>query len=317
MCPIGCSRVTHGSAYGIDYVNEGPEYETIYAFGTHCEIRDPMVINAADRLCEEYGMDTITCGVTIGFAMECFEKGLITKQDTGGFDLAFGNGEAVIAMVHLMGKREGIGTILSEGTKIASEKIKGSSSFAIHVKGLELPGYDPRGMKGQGLTYALADRGACHVRSNTLRTELLIAGADRYTYEGKALMVSELQLTYVMYDALISCAFSGFAITTDDYVDLISAITGWSFSPKELRTITQRIWNLTRLFNVREGFRRKDDTLPERLFTEASTKGPSSGQVVDRNAFEKMLDQYYEAVGWDVATGVPTEQRLKELGIER
>jgi aldehyde:ferredoxin oxidoreductase len=317
MCPIGCSRVTHGSAYGIDYVNEGPEYETIYAFGPHCEISDPAVINAADRLCEEYGMDTITCGVTIGFAMECFEKGLITEKDTGGLDLAFGNGAAVIALVHLIGKREGIGAILAEGTKIASGKIKDSSSFAIHVKGLELPGYDPRGMKGQGLTYALADRGACHVRSNTLRTELLMPGADRYTYEGKAVMVSELQLTYVMYDALISCAFSGFAITTDDNVDVLSAITGWSFSPEELRTITQRIWNLTRLFNVREGFRRKDDTLPERLFTEASTKGPSSGQVVDRNAFEKMLDQYYEAVGWDVATGVPTEKRLKELGIER
>ncbi len=317
MCPIGCSRVIQATAFGTEYINEGPEYETMYAFGPQCEISDPAVINAADKLCEDYGIDTITCGVVIGFAMECYEKGLLTKNETGGIDLSFGNGEAVIALVHLIGKKEGIGAILSEGTKIASEKIKGSSGFAMHVKGLELPGYDPRGMKGQGLTYALSDRGACHVRSNTLRTELLIPGADRYSYEGKALMVSELQLTYVIYDTLISCAFGGFAITPADYTEAISAITGWSFSLEELRAVAQRIWNLTRLFNVREGFRRKDDTLPERLFNEASTKGPSTGQIVDRKAFEKMLDEYYEIVGWDVPTGVPTGKRLKELGIEK
>ncbi len=315
MCPIGCSRIVETTAFGKGYVNEGPEYETMYAFGPNCGISDPAVINAADRLCEEYGMDTISCGVTVGFAMECYEKGLITKEQTGGIELTFGNGKAVIDVVNLIGKKEGIGALLAEGTKAASEKIHGSSAFAIHVKGLELPGYDPRGMKGQGLTYALADRGACHVRSNTLRTELLMPGADRYTYEGKAQMVADLQLTYVMFDALIACAF-GFALTPEDYIDAVSAITGWSFSAEELRTITERVWNLTRLFNVREGFTRKDDTLPKRLFDEPSTKGPSSGQVVDRDSFEKLLDQYYEAVGWDVVTGIPTEKKLKELGID-
>jgi aldehyde:ferredoxin oxidoreductase len=315
MCSIGCGRIMKTTFSGVEYVNEGPEYETMYAFGPNCEITDPAVINAADRLCEEYGMDTISCGVTIGFAMECYEKGLITKEDAGGMELAFGSGETVIALVHLIGKREGIGALLSEGTKRVSEKIKGSSSFAIHVKGLELPGYDPRGMKGQGLTYALADRGACHVRSNTLRTELLMPGADRYTYEGKALMVADLQLVYVMFDTLIACAF-GFAIGPEDYIDAVSALTGRSFSADEMRTVNQRIWNLTRLFNTREGFRRKDDTLPERLFNEASTKGPSKGQVVDRVIFEKLLDQYYETMGWDVTTGIPTEKKLRELGLE-
>jgi aldehyde:ferredoxin oxidoreductase len=130
-------------------------------------------------------------------------------------------------------------------------------------------------------------------------------------------MVSELQLTYVIYDVLISCAFGGFAITPPDFVEAVSAITGWSFTLEELRTVAQRVWNLTRLFNVREGFGRKDDTLPERLFNEVSTKGPSTGQIVDRKAFEKMLDEYYEIVGWDVSTGVPTGKRLKELGIEK
>jgi aldehyde:ferredoxin oxidoreductase len=140
-------------------------------------------------------------------------------------------------------------------------------------------------------------------------------GADRYTYEGKALMVADLQLLYVMFDTLIACAF-GFATGPEDYIDAISALTGWSFSADEMRTVNQRTWNLTRLFNTREGFRRKDDTLPERLFNEASTKGPSKGHVVDRMIFEKLLDQYYEAVGWDVATGIPTEKRLRELGLE-
>jgi len=317
MCPIGCSRIVKMTAFGTEYENEGPEYETMYAFGPQCGISDPAVINAADRLCEEYGMDTITCGVTVGYAMECYEKKLITREETGGIDVAFGNGEAVLALVHLIGKKEGIGAILSEGTRRASQEIKGSSGFAIHVKGLELPGYDPRGMKGQALTYALADRGACHVRSNTLRTELLMPGADRYTYEGKPLMVSELQLTYAIYDVLISCAFGGFAITPPDFARAVAAITGWAFTLEDLRMVAQRVWNLTRLFNVREGFGRKDDMLPERLFSEASSKGPSSGQTVDRKIFDKMLDEYYAIVGWDVTTGVPTTKRLEELGIEK
>jgi aldehyde:ferredoxin oxidoreductase len=319
LCPIGCSRDTKGTAGGMEYVTEGPEYETIYAFGSNCEIGDPEVIIAADKLCDEYGMDSISCGGVIGFAMECFEKGLISKEETGGVNLSFGNGEAVLALIHLIGKREGIGRLLSEGVKIASDKIEGSSGFAMHVKGLEPPGYDPRGMKGQGLTYALSDRGACHLRSNTIRTELLglPTPIDRYSYTGKAEMIRELQLTYVIFDSLIGCAFGGFAITQDDYVDGVSAVTGWSFTLKELREIAERTWNLTRLFNVREGFTRKDDTLPQRLFKEASTKGPSKGQVVDREAFERMLDEYYEIVGWGKSTGIPKDEKLRELEIER
>src|SRR5512139_1934801 len=138
--------------------------------------------------------------------------------------------------------------------------MKGSEAFAIHVKGLEPPAYDPRGMKGQGLTYALSDRGACHLRSNTLRTELLgiPVPIDRYGYEGKAQMVADLQLSYVAFDSIIGCAFGGFGITTPDFVEGIAAATGWPFSVDELRTTCQRIWILTRLFNTREGFTRKD-----------------------------------------------------------
>ena len=318
-CPIGCSRDTKASIGGIEFVTEGPDYETIFAFGSNCEIKDPGIIIAADKLCDEYGMDTISCGGVIGFAMECFERGLISKKDTGGIDLSFENGNALIEVIHLIAKKEGIGHLLSEGVKRASKMIEASSDFALHVKGLELPGYDPRGMKGQGLTYALSDRGACHVRSNTIRTELLGLPQpfDQYGYEGKPAMVRDLQLAYATYDCLVACIFGAFAITLRDYAEAVAAITGWPMTQEELGSIAERVWNLTRLFNVREGFGRKDDTLPERLFAEASSRGPSNGQVMDNDSFEKMLDEYYQIVGWDNLTGIPKKEKLKELGIEK
>jgi aldehyde:ferredoxin oxidoreductase len=317
LCPIGCSHDTRGAVGGKEYVTEGPEYETVMAFGSNLEITDPNVVIAADKLCDEYGMDTISCGGVVGFAMECAEKGFIEKEDLP-FHFSWGDGDAVLAMVHLIGKREGLGDMLSEGVLRASSMIEGSSGFAIHVKGLEPPAYDPRGMKGQGISYAVSDRGACHLRSNMLIPEVLgiPTPIDRYGYLGKAAIVAELQLEYVMFDCLIGCVFSGFAITPYDLVDAVSAITGWSFTAEELKAVAQRVWALTRLFNSREGFTRKDDTLPARLFNEASTRGPSKGQVVDEGTFERMLDEYYESVGWNKKTGVPTDDRLRELGLE-
>ena len=318
-CPIGCSRDSKVSIDGKEYNTEGPDYETMYALGPHCGISDPAVIIAADQLCDDYGMDTISCGVTIGFAMECFEKGLISKTETDGIDLSFTNGTALLEVIHKIAKYEGVGKLLAQGSKRMSKKIEGSKDFAIHVKGLELPGYDPRGMKGQGLSYALSDRGGCHVRGNTLRTELmgLPEPVDRFGYENKADMVRKLQLTYASCDCIIACVFGAFAITIQDYTEAISALTGWTITEDDLHTVAERAWNMTRLFNAREGFTRKDDTLPERLFTQGSTKGPSKGEVIDKQSFEKMLDEYYEIVGWDKATGIPGEAKLKELEIEK
>jgi len=305
-CPIGCSRETRVEVDGDEIITEGPEYETIYAFGANCGIDDPQIIVAADQLCDEYGMDTISCGGVIGFAMECFEKELLSETDTDGLTLQFGNKHALVEMIHRIGKREGIGRLLSEGVKRAATKIKGSEFFAIHVKGLELPGYDPRGMKGQALTYALSDRGGCHLRSNTLRTELmgLPVALDRYSYENKAEMVREIQLRPVIFNSVVACFFSTFALTIEDYAEAISAATGWPLTPEKLLLIAERIWNLTRLFNVREGFQKADDTLPERLFTQASSKGPSKGEVVDRASFEKMRETYYRIAGWDPQSGM-------------
>ncbi len=318
-CPIGCSRETTATRKGVAYVTEGPEYETMYAFGSSCEIKAPEVIIAADALSTDYGLDTISCGVVIGFAMECFEKGLLTRKDTAGIDLSFGNGDALLDCIHLIGQREGLGQILSEGVKRASEKIEGSAEFAMHVKGLELPGYDPRGMKGQSLTYAVSDRGGCHLRSNTLRTEIIgIPRAyDRYVYDEKAEMVRALQLNYATFNCLIACVFGAFAISTEDYAEALSTIIDWPVTATELTTIGERALNLTRLFNVREGFRRRDDTLPPRLFSQAATRGPSKGEVVDKDAFEKMLDEYYRCMGWDKRSGIPTDQKLKALGIKK
>ncbi len=318
-CPIGCSRETSAVKNGIEYVTEGPEYETMYSFGSNCDIKEPEVVIAADKLSTDYGMDTISCGAVIGFAMECYEKGLISSQDAAGMDLVFGNGDALIECIHQIGKREGLGEILAEGVMRASGKIDGSTDFAIHVKGLELPGYDPRGMKGQALTYAVSDRGGCHLRSNTLRTEIIgkPRAYDRYVYDEKAEMIRELQLHYATTNCMIACVFGTFAISVEDYADALSAIMGRPVTAYGLQIIGEKALNLTRLFNLREGFTRQDDTLPQRLFSQAATRGPSKGEVVDKDAFEKMLDEYYQCMGWDPLTGIPTEQKLKELDISR
>jgi aldehyde:ferredoxin oxidoreductase len=290
----------------------------MYAFGPNCEIKEPEVVIAADKLCTDYGLDTISCGVVVGFAMECFEEGLLSDEDTAGMDLSFGNGDALIDLIHLIGKREGLGKILAEGVKRASEQINGSTEMAMHVKGLELPGYDPRGMKGQALTYAVSDRGGCHLRSNTLRTEIIgkPRAYDRYVYEEKAEMVRGLQLNYATYNCLIACVFGTFALGPEDYAEALSAIMDWSQTAEDILLIGEKALNLTRLFNLREGFTRRDDTLPQRLFSQPAARGPSKGQVVERAAFEKMLDEYYQCMGWD-NNGVPTEEKLKELGIEK
>ncbi len=318
-CPIGCSRDSQVVYKGREWSTEGPEYETIYAFGPNCGIHETEAIIAADKLCDDYGIDTISCGVAVGFAMECFEKGLITIDETGGANLSFGNGEALLEIVPQIANREGIGQILADGVRKASEKIEGSSDFAMHVKGLELPGYDPRGMKGQSLTYSLSDRGGCHLRSSTLRYELMPMPepVDRFGYEGKAALIRELQLENALINCLIACAFGSFAVTPEDYAKALSALTGWNCSPEELQETAERVWNLARLINVREGFTRKDDTLPERLFAEASTTGPSKGQSIDRVSFEKMLDEYYDAMAWDRETGAPKEKKLEKLGIKK
>lgn len=312
-CPLGCRNlveVREGPFKGT--VLEGPEYETLALTGSNCGISDLNAIAKFNLLCDFLGLDTISTGNVVAFAMECYEKGLITKEDTGGLELTFGNVDAYIKMPELIARREGIGAILADGVKIAAEKIdKGAEKYAVHVKGLEYPGYDPRGSIGMALAYATADRGACHLRSWVIAKEAF-GDLDPFTTEGKAAEVIDDQDRNSIKWSLILCDF--YAADYAIMVKLLSAATGIQYSENELKLMGERIWNLTRAFNIREGFTRKDDTLPPRIMEESLPTGKAKGRRVTKEDFEKMLDEYYKLRGW-TKDGIPTLEKLKQLGL--
>ncbi len=326
-CPVGCSqlKLARTSPYtGI--LAEGPEYETMYSFGGETGVDNIDAIIAADRLCDELGLDTISAGVAIGFAMELFEKGILTTADTGGLDLRFGNHEAMVTLLRMIGYREGVGDLLADGVKAAAAKIgKGSEKYAMHVKGLELPGYDVRGAKAHGLNYATAYTGADHNRGYAFQEIFGIPlpyAVDRFAVEGKGKLTKWNQdVRMVTCDCATMCAFLlDMAVThmaTKNTADLMEAVTGLSYTPEEIQQVGERLNNLARAFNVREGFTRADDTLPERLMTEPLKGGASQGNYISKRDLEKMLDEYYAERGWDVETGMPTRGKLAELGLER
>lgn len=307
QCPIGCSRIVRTKEGKNDITTEGPEYETIYAFGSNCGIDDPNTIIEADLLCEEYGLDTISCGVVISFIMECSEKKILNGRYGGPF-LKFGDSEGLLETIKLIGERKGFGRLLGEGVKRLSEEIGGETKgFAMCVKCLELPGYDPRGMKAMALLYATSDRGGCHLRGSTLRSELLglPTPIDRFGYEGKAGLVAELQKIYTLMNIFSGCLFANFALTLADYSAALSSLFEESITPNDLLSLGKRVWDLTRLFNMHEGFSIEDDTLPTRLFEDPIPSGPSKGQIISRESFKAMKDEYYEIQRWDKKTGLP------------
>lgn len=308
QCPIGCSRIVHTKDGKINVKTEGPEYETIYALGSNCGVDNPDTIIKADLLCEEYGLDTISCGVVLSFIMECSEKNILNGR-YGGPHLKFGDSEGLLEMIKLIGEREGTGRLLGYGVKRLSEEIgKETKSFAMCVKGLELPGYDPRGMKAMALLYATSDRGGCHLRGSSLRSELLglPTPIDRFSYEGKPSLVAGLQKIYTLMNIFSECLFANFALTIDDYSTALSSLFEESITLNDLLLVGKRVWDLTRLFNCREGFTPQDDTLPSRLFGDPLPSGPSKGQVIDEGFFELMRDEYYRIQGWDSKTGIPS-----------
>jgi len=308
-CPIGCIRISqirNGKYAGS--TSEGPEYETIWAFGPQCGNSCLESIVYAEMLCDDLGLDTITTGVVIGFAMELYERGII-KRHEADIELKFGNHEAMVDMIPKIAFRRGFGDVLAEGVRKAAEKIgKGTARYAMHVKGLELPAYDPRGLKGMGLNYATACRGGCHNKGWTIAQEVF-GGKDRFTTDGKAELVKSEQDKTAVYDSAITCLFAGAVIGIQECSRLLTAVTGHDFSVPKLLTAGERIINMERLFNLREGITRKDDTLPERLLKEPIPKGPSAGSVVELNP---MLEEYYRIRGWN-SEGAPTERKLKEL----
>ena len=313
-CIIQCWKYTHveSGKYKVDEL-AGPEYESIALLGSDCGVGSIEAVAHANMLCDDLGLDTISTGNSIAFAMECYERGLLTAEDTDGLELKFGNADAEIEMVKKIAYRKGLGNLLAEGVRRASKKIgDGSERFAMHVKGLEIPGYDPRGAFGMALAYATSDRGACHQRAWTVRAEIEGKLEPRFSTKGRARFVKETQDERAMCFSLVLCDFA--PLEVKHFVELLNKATGFNFTVEDYLKTGERIWNLTRLFNVREGITRKDDTLPPRFMEEPLPEGATKGQVVTKEMLDEMLDEYYALRGWD-KNGVPTEEKLKELGL--
>lgn len=323
-CPIACGRISEIKEGKYKSTGEGPEYESLGALGTMCGVDNLEAITLAHFLCNEYGLDVISAGNTIGFAMECYEKGILSKEDTGGLEFNFGNADLVVDLISIISKREGIGDLLAEGTRNMSEKLgKGSEKFAMHVKGLELPAYDSRAAKITGLAYATANRGGDHITAYIEGPAFLsmpfmiVENAD----VGDVLqenpedtkVVKEFEDAFGLFDAIGGCKFMGMVLSSEDWASLIEKLFGYDFSKEDFAIMGERLYNLARVYNVREGITRADDTLPPRMLEEPLPEGPGKGQTVN---LDPLLDAYYEYRGWNKDTGIPTKEKLKELGLE-
>jgi len=288
-CFIGCTRRVRTADGG----GEGPQYESIWALGADCGVGDLGAIVEANQACNRLGLDTITMGATIACAMELAELGTLP----GG--PRFGDAAALLPLI--------------EATAARLAARYGRSELSMSVKRLELPAFDPRGMTGQGLAFATSNRGACHLRANMLGPEILGRPVllDRFATHGKAGVLIGLQDLNAVLDSLVECKFAAYALGEAYFARLLSAVIGETVEPAELLRAGERIWNVERLFNLHAGFTRADDALPPRLLREAVPSGPSAGHVVD---LEPMLDEYYEARGWD-GDGRPTPLKLAELSL--
>lgn len=331
-CPVRCKRVSKsGGSYNVDSTYGGPEYETAASFGSLCEVSSLEAICKAHEMCNRYTLDSISTGGTIAFAMECFENGLISNKDTDGLELRFGNDQAMIQLIEKIANREGIGDLLADGTRIAAQKIgQGAEKFAMQVKGLECAMHQPAGKGTQVLSYSVSPIGATHLE-----------GPHDWTFEEDFSLkdLSELsvfepvprvflgpekvrqfvygQFSWNLLNTLGLCCFTvgpGKLFKMSQIVESLRAATGWDTSMWDIMKMGERAVNLRRAVSVREGFSRKDDMLPGRFF-DPLKGGILKGKTVDRNAFEKALDLYYEMMGWDKKTGVPTPGKLVELGL--
>jgi aldehyde:ferredoxin oxidoreductase len=310
-CPIGCGKWTAPLEDGT--VIEGPEYESIFALGSNCAIGSREAIIKLNWWCDEYGLDTISAGGVLGFVMEMFERGMLSAEDLDGISPTWGNAEAAIALMEKMAKMEDCGEWLVQGVAAIAERYPEAKPFAMHVKRLEMPAYHPNAAKGTALAYAVSERGACHLRGAPLG-ELFAGSADPLAIVGKPQLFRDHQADKAVWDSACLCAFPGYGMTLKELWQLVEAATGFDYpAAKDLERVGERISTLARLFNVREGFSRAADTLPARNLTQPMAAGPASGQVVE---LTPMLDEYYRLMGWD-AQGIPTPERLAELGLEK
>jgi aldehyde:ferredoxin oxidoreductase len=311
-CTIGCSHLTKTKTRS----GKGPEFESLWALGALCGINDFENIINASYNCNEFGMDTISTGSTIACAMELAEKGLLDEEAMKiirhdlGKDLRFGDMDAIVKLTELIGKNEGFGKILTMGSKRLAEKY-GHPEYAMHSKGLELPAYDARGFNGMTIAYATSNRGGCHLRAYLIGPEGLATpfAVNRFETAGKAELTKLYQENAAVVDSLVACIFTSFALNPDIYARLLSAITGIEMDGKALLKSGERIWNLEKMFNLKAGLTRKDDSLPSRILNEPLKAGHSKDVLVK---LEPLLDEYYTLRGWDLE-GIPTKEKLAEL----
>lgn len=310
-CSIGCGRVTKVSEGKFQGFGEGPEYEAGWAYGADCGVRELDAICKANYICNELGIDPITMGSTLACAMELHEKGYITKEELGG-DLSFGNAEAIVEFTRKTGLREGFGDKLAEGSYRMAEGY-GHPELSMSVKKQEMPAYDGRGVQGMALEYATSNRGGCHVRGYLTSPEILGVPVkiDPLVTTDKAGWLKTFQDLTAVIDSVGICLFTTFGLGLPEIAAMLRNATGIEGSDEEILKAGERIWNLEKLFNLKAGFSKKDDTLPPRLLNEPLTSGPAKGKVAE---LDVMLKEYYEVRGWDEA-GVPTGNKLAELAL--
>lgn len=324
-CPIACGRHTtikEGPYAGLH--GGGPEYETVAAFGSKCLVTDINVVAAANHLANNAGLDVISTGQVIATAMEWYEQGILTPENTGGLDLSWGNGEAVVELVKMIAERRGLGDLLAEGVKRAAERLgPAAETAALHVKGLEMAADGVRASKGEAIVHATSARGADHLRPYASCVdafgyrdeELGIVGEIDYLEDGKKEWVKPFQELSMATNMLGVCLFASItlAIKASTWARLTSAVTGRTITKDDLLLMAERVINLERLLNARLGFDRKDDTLPKRFLVEPAPDGRGAGQVVN---LDVVLDSYYASMGWDLQTGLPTAEKLQSLGLD-
>jgi aldehyde:ferredoxin oxidoreductase len=323
---IGCSSCAMRCEH-MCVVGEGPykktmtrmEYETLWALGPYCGIDRLDAIIKGMELSNYYGIDAISAGVTVGFAMDCYERGILTQNELDGIDAKFGNADAMVQLVEKIGKREGVGELLADGAKFASDKIgKGSEKLAATIKGVETTGYDLRCLKTAALGFAVSFRGADHNRHGAYAFDVKGKVNRLIAEKGRGKMVRDMEDTYNLIDSFIVCKFSRGTYYKElpDMAKLYSLVTGFDVTQEQLKLAGERIQNAARLFNIREGLSRKDDTLPWKVMHEPiPDEGPAKGAFVSQAELDLLLDDYYESRGW-TKEGIPTIAKLKELGME-
>ncbi|MCP4348088.1 MAG: aldehyde ferredoxin oxidoreductase family protein [Desulfobacterales bacterium] len=319
-CPISCGRVTKVQEPGFEGQGEGPEYETIYAMGSNCMIDNLAAVTKANYICNELGMDTITMGATVACAMELADRGYLSEEDIGR-PLKWGDAHALVELTRMTGYREGFGDLLAQGSYRLAEHC-GHPELAMVSKKQEFPGYEPRGAQGMGLAYATSPIGGSHMRGDPAYFELLGVPTllDPLEWKGKARLVKIWQDLFCVIDSAGLCVFFSVRnlvrqeldVPPDGILEYLNAATGANYTLDELIKAGERISNAERLFLVREGFSRKDDSLPPRLTKEPMPLGPAKGSVCH---LDEMLDEYYQVQEW-TKDGIPTEEKLKELGLD-